>query len=193
MKGAKKGFAPSASPGANAPPVQSWLQYGSRLINVRGEKSQAAFAPKLGVHKNTLGHYERGTRELGADALRSLVFLGWNANWLLTGEGPERLNDLDSVTDSSMASQPMNERFLTIALELGDEAAKHAGWAPKAEVARIVIDAYQALDAGATYAQLWQRLQVELDKTEPGGDASSGSQEEDREVRHRSSGTRRRR
>lgn len=88
----KSAFPAGPALGVNLEAHQTWLQYGSRLVQIRGEASQAAFAPKMGVHKNTLGHYERGTREVGADALRSLVYLGWNANWVLTGEGPETLD-----------------------------------------------------------------------------------------------------
>lgn len=64
---------------------------GSRLAYVRGEASQADFAPKVGIAKNTLGNYERGDREIGAGALAGYMQRGWSANWLLTGEGPERL------------------------------------------------------------------------------------------------------
>lgn len=96
---------------------QTWLQYGSRLIQIRGEKSQAQFAPKIGVHKNTLGHYERGTRELGADALRSLVYAGWNANWVLTGEGPERLQAAGEAP-----SQNLRPEDVSLAVQLLREA-----------------------------------------------------------------------
>jgi transcriptional regulator with XRE-family HTH domain len=64
---------------------------GERIAYVRGSKSQAEFAEEAGIHKNTLGNYERAEREMGALPLIRLVRLGWNANWLLTGEGPERL------------------------------------------------------------------------------------------------------
>ncbi|MDC8804257.1 helix-turn-helix transcriptional regulator [Halomonas pacifica] len=67
---------------------------GHRLKLIRGELSQAAFADKVGVHKNTLGGYERGERSPDAEILRALVGLGYNANWVLTGEGPERLTAL---------------------------------------------------------------------------------------------------
>jgi len=120
MKHTDPQFPPTDEPGGNSMPRQTWLQYGSRLVLIRGEKSQAAFGQKLGVHKNTLGHYERGTRELGADAMRSLVYMGWNANWLLTGEGPERLEDLQGGTASFAASQHLrpDPEILEAALKL---------------------------------------------------------------------------
>ncbi|MGO1072597.1 helix-turn-helix domain-containing protein [Lysobacter sp. CA199] len=123
MNKVKKQFPPEAPAGVNAPPVQSWLQYGSRLIHIRGSESQATFAPKIGVHKNTLGHYERGTREVGADALRSLVYLGWNANWLLTGEGAERIGSSSGV----VASQDERSEIMRMAVELIDSELEKAG------------------------------------------------------------------
>lgn len=63
---------------------------GQRLVEIRGRESQTAFAARLGIHKNTLGNYERGEREIGAGALLALVRMGWDAHWLLTGEGRPR-------------------------------------------------------------------------------------------------------
>lgn len=63
----------------------------ARLAHVRGAASQVEFARSIGVHKNTWGNYERGKREIGADALRKLAEAGWSPLWILTGEGSERL------------------------------------------------------------------------------------------------------
>lgn len=62
-----------------------------RLVHIRGRESQAGFALKVGVHKNTWGYYERGEREISAEALVGLAALGWSPLWVLTGQGPERL------------------------------------------------------------------------------------------------------
>lgn len=48
----------------------------------------------MGVAQRTYASYERNERTPDADALLPLVEEGWNANWLLTGEGPERLEAL---------------------------------------------------------------------------------------------------
>lgn len=61
---------------------------GGRLTHIRGSRSQAEFAQELGVHKNSLGNYERDSRTPDADFLRKIVEAGYNANWLITGEGP---------------------------------------------------------------------------------------------------------
>ncbi|WP_439531531.1 XRE family transcriptional regulator [Marinobacter adhaerens] len=63
---------------------------GERLTQIRGAKSQGAFAKELGVHKNSLGHYERGNRVPDAETLLKLVEMGFDANWLLTGKGQPR-------------------------------------------------------------------------------------------------------
>lgn len=39
------------------------------------------------MHKNSLGHYERGNRVPDAETLLKLVEMGFDANWLLTGKG----------------------------------------------------------------------------------------------------------
>lgn len=93
---------------------------GRRLREVRGELSQAAFADKAGVHKNTLGGYERGERSPDAEFLRALVMLGYNVNWVLTGEGPERIgaDSLESDGETPQAryqrriSKPLDEKLL---------------------------------------------------------------------------------
>lgn len=63
---------------------------GERLAQIRGSRSQGAFAEELGVHKNSLGHYERGNRVPDAETLLKLVEMGFDANWLLTGKGEPR-------------------------------------------------------------------------------------------------------
>jgi phage repressor protein C with HTH and peptisase S24 domain len=63
---------------------------GERLSQIRGTKSQGAFAEELGVHKNSLGHYERGNRVPDAETLLKLVEMGFDANWLLTGKGQHK-------------------------------------------------------------------------------------------------------
>jgi|1_EtaG_2_1085319.scaffolds.fasta_scaffold00001_539 phage repressor protein C with HTH and peptisase S24 domain len=63
---------------------------GERLAEIRGSKSQGAFADELGIHKNSLGHYERGNRVPDAEVLLKLVGMGFDANWILTGRGTSR-------------------------------------------------------------------------------------------------------
>jgi len=100
-------------------------EIGKRLAQIRGRANHDAFSARLGVHKNTYGGYERGETEIGAGAIFRLVAEGWNANWLLTGEGPERIEQLLKVADESAAnggSQDLRERALRLAIEMIDQA-----------------------------------------------------------------------
>lgn len=63
-------------------------EVGERIREIRGEASMEEFAAEIGTHRNTLGNYERGTREVSASVLAALYELGWNPSWILTGDGP---------------------------------------------------------------------------------------------------------
>lgn len=59
-----------------------------RLRAIRGTLTQAEFAHKLGIHKNTLGRYERGESEPDTQIARQLCTLfGVQPHWLLFGSG----------------------------------------------------------------------------------------------------------
>lgn len=60
-----------------------------RIRLVRGELSRVDFAKKLGIHLNTLGHYERGQRVPDALVLINICNLfAVKPTWLILGEGP---------------------------------------------------------------------------------------------------------
>lgn len=97
---------------------------GARLTLIRGSRPQSVVAELVGVHKNTIGTYERGEREIGALALAGYVAQGWSSNWILTGEGPERL---DSQTAQASQSLRLDRgrlrsasRLLEMALDMAD-------------------------------------------------------------------------
>ena len=72
---------------------------------VRGPASQAEFATKLGVHKNTIGRYERGKNPPDALFLVALRrTCGISLQWLLMGEGPMR--DEPGTSESPTATTP---------------------------------------------------------------------------------------
>jgi|AGTN01.1.fsa_nt_gi Helix-turn-helix. len=61
---------------------------GTRMRRLRGSLSQDEFARQLGVHKETIGKYERDKILPGSDVLTRLRQEGRvDINWLLTGEG----------------------------------------------------------------------------------------------------------
>lgn len=69
-----------------------------RIALLRGDIPQAKFATTFGVAQNTIGRYERGESTPDADFLLALrKKLGVSSEWLLTGEGPMRAGELDSV------------------------------------------------------------------------------------------------
>lgn len=128
---------------------------GDRLASIRGSQSQAYTAELTGIHKNTIGTYERGQREMGIIALHRLIEAGWNANWILTGEGPERLDQIAVTSPTSGQDEPyidpdtglshrMRLDVFKIAVELVDsELTKHKrglGSLARAEAYSIVYD-----------------------------------------------------
>lgn len=77
-----------------------------RLAHTRGGVTQATRAEKLGVHLNTYSRWERGERAPDPYSLTVIATEGWNINWLLTGEGPERIEALKTEAIASPGMQP---------------------------------------------------------------------------------------
>ncbi|MGB1835814.1 XRE family transcriptional regulator [Marinobacter adhaerens] len=88
---------------------------GERLTQIRGAKSQGAFAEELGVHKNSLGHYERGNRVPDAETLLKLVEMGYDANWLLTGKGEPKTEHAHAILSQDIEKlKRLDEEFALI-------------------------------------------------------------------------------
>lgn len=120
-------FAPS---GCEKVRNQKWCEIGERIAKIRGRKSAAEFAESIGIHKNTLGRYERGETSVNGDFIQALVDLGYNANWILTGEGPQTLKQLKTERFDETALQQAVQ-VLETRLKLGNrvmtpEAKAHA-------------------------------------------------------------------
>lgn len=84
------------------------VDIGKRIAYIRGVSSQQAFAAKIGVHKNTLGNYERGERTPDAEFLSKLANIGVNTHWVITGEGAMSTEDggrQDATPSASQAGQ----------------------------------------------------------------------------------------
>lgn len=65
------------------------MSIAERIKESRGEMSQADFATKLGVHKNSLGRYERGVSTPDSEFIILLCSVcNLSPYWLLFGEGP---------------------------------------------------------------------------------------------------------
>lgn len=160
-------------------------EIGARLIQIRGDWSQADFAPCLGVHKNTLGAYERGEREVGALVLMGLWASGWNINWVLSGEGNERNYERQYVQMLAEAesSQAVSAEHLSIAVELADEALKGL-WLPRNRYYDLVALIYDGLTQGLPYAEIIDfarpaATKLAKERDDDGGTEVGGSREAD--------------
>src|SRR5690606_24937163 len=93
-------------------------------------RSQADHALALSVPLRTYQNYEQGKREPDLRTLQAIAGLGWNLHWLLTGEGPQRLEDTRRVADqagSYAGSQELSEEAVTIALQITDDIIRDEG------------------------------------------------------------------
>ncbi len=69
------------------------MSIAERIKELRGTLSQAEFAAKLGVHKNSLGRYERGLSAPDSDFITQLCSgCMVSPYWLLFGEGPRSIH-----------------------------------------------------------------------------------------------------
>ena len=69
------------------------LDITERIKAVRGKLSQEEFAQLLGVHKNSVGRYERGDSTPGMDFAEKVCFVyGVSPEWFLLGTGPMKLD-----------------------------------------------------------------------------------------------------
>lgn len=126
---------------------RGWIhEVGARLVDIRGRQSQASFAPVIGVHKNTLGAYERGDTAIGGEPLRRLHDVGWNLNWLLCGAGQRKLAEAGDAST-------LDEEALGIAIEMADEALR-GSWLPRRRYAALVALLYEGVHQRMPYAQL---------------------------------------
>lgn len=124
---------------------------GDRLTHIRADSSQKTHASTLEVPLRTYQNYERGDREPDLRTLLALVEQGWNANWLLTGEGPERLSQLQVAEGDG--SQELSGEHLSVAVELADEALRGL-WLPRRRYWDLVALIYDALTQGLPYAEV---------------------------------------
>lgn len=79
---------------------------GRRIVELRAALTQREFAARLGIHKNTLGNYERGSRLPDAHFLLALMASGVRVEWLLSGQGGKLRSDAPSESPSALALDP---------------------------------------------------------------------------------------
>ncbi|MCV6588304.1 MAG: helix-turn-helix domain-containing protein [Marinobacterium sp.] len=82
------------------------MSIGERLQQARKalELSQDAIADSIGSKKRGYQENERGRSFPGGKVIEGFVRLGINANWLLTGQGPMMVSDLEPCSAVSQTS-----------------------------------------------------------------------------------------
>lgn len=127
----------------------------------------------MGVYKNTYSRWERGEREPSASDIGALVLAGWNANWILTGAGPERLDALQPAIQSQ--SQDVSGEDLTIAMQLADRKIAADRKAPTREqYAHFVALIYNAITQGLPDADRYDLATGRKTHTGTGDDDGGG-------------------
>jgi transcriptional regulator with XRE-family HTH domain len=103
----------------------------SRMKTVRGDLPQKAFANRLAVHVNTVQRWEAGTRlPCADDLLRMQQQFDININWLLSGDGPKHLSELEQPRPAEVVpiENGFIESFRTWVAELISEDSAYRGW-----------------------------------------------------------------
>ncbi|GAB4186023.1 MAG: hypothetical protein Tsb002_10140 [Wenzhouxiangellaceae bacterium] len=109
---------------------------GKRLILVRGANSQAEFAIRMGVHKNTLARYESGERVPDTHFLNRLAAEGVNVHWLITGMGNRyaKLTPLQELEVQDLADTTYDARaalaqdFVRLTPVFDSTSSLHNNW-----------------------------------------------------------------
>lgn len=134
---------------------------GPRLKQVREalRLTQAELADAVGGSKRGLQDNETRNRVPGGEVIAGFVRLGINANWLLTGEGPMLLSELEEVATLRAHNQRLQAERDALAARLdqaqdaslnqaamraiiaGTVEAKAPG-APADQIARMAVDYY---------------------------------------------------
>jgi len=118
-----------------------------RIKILRGDLPQDAFARMIGVHKNTVGRWERSERAPDVIDLNNLLnaFPDISPAWLLTGEEPMKRGKPSTVS----ASASLDEQLLVGIIEAVDEYLDQVkGRLAPAKKAQLVATLYEMFSAG---------------------------------------------
>lgn len=92
------------------------MEIGERVKAIRGAMSLDELAQDLGVHKNTLGNYEKGLRVPDAVFLNKLleVFPEIDPEWLLTGQGAKLRYDEKVASTEASVQKGLSDEFVLV-------------------------------------------------------------------------------
>ncbi len=113
---------------------------GARIKQARGALglTQKGLCEATGMPFPSLRNYESSNQIPGGEAILALMHAGINANWLLTGEGPMRIEDLAGGLDRERM------RISLKAIEMGLKATERV-MAPAAK-AELLLAVYDLLE-----------------------------------------------
>ena len=102
-----------------------------RIKTARGDLTQQEFAESLKVHWRTVQRWEAGTVLPRADDLLKMQQrFDININWLLSGDGPKHLSELEQPRPAEVVpiENGFIESFRTWVAELISEDSAYRGW-----------------------------------------------------------------
>lgn len=101
------------------------------IKQIRGKMTQKQFAAKLEVHVNTIQRWEAGSTVPDAnDLARIQKVFGISIDWLLSGDGPRYLSELEQPRPAEVVpiENGFIESFRTWVAELISEDSAYRGW-----------------------------------------------------------------
>jgi transcriptional regulator with XRE-family HTH domain len=112
-----------------------------QLRELAGETNQKSMSLRLGLSPNAWRLMETGGGLPSADTLLRLADLGFSPTWVLTGQGPMRLDGTDSSTAPASA---LDDQLLAEVIELIEGwLSQHARSLAPAEKAKAIAAAYE--------------------------------------------------
>ncbi|WP_295499419.1 helix-turn-helix transcriptional regulator [uncultured Ralstonia sp.] len=115
-----------------------------RAFRARLKQSQEQLGAAIGGTKRGIQENETGRGLPSGRVLRGLALLGLNVNWLLTGDGPMLMKDLEAGAQGP--ASPLDEELLQYVLELVEhEQAKKGGKPNPSKKAELVVLLYDII------------------------------------------------
>jgi transcriptional regulator with XRE-family HTH domain len=135
-----------------------------RLLTIRGGLNQRAFAASLNLAHTTWARYETEGRLPEWETLQLLVSKGWNAHWMLTGEGPPTIADTSAAHSLATPLQALQRPATDMqrlqdaieAVETGLEATHQMMDA--ADKAQLIVAVYELLAEPASTSKIFKLI-----------------------------------
>lgn len=118
-----------------------------KIVRDTLELSQKDMAKAISVSLTALQGYEAGRSVPGGDVIKAFVKLGFNANWLLTGEGDMRRDVKSAVHDATPGWEPTNGHPASKSTP-PDGPEGYSDYELRFVLLRDIIETYEALRPG---------------------------------------------